>query len=197
MSEDRVFPILSHILNHEPLNILSNMRNGSMACNIQTYMEIGVADGFTLNCRLNEHREYLEKIVLCDNWSDTDGGTGRGNHNHIVDLLGKHSFPLENVVFLDGDSTVEIPRYFSQEPGEVFDFIFVDGGKRMPVTSHDLGNTIQHARILGLHDIRNPSHLYLRHLLYAFYETVCKDYILIDDGEYLGMLIHRELWNWV
>jgi len=186
-SVERVFPVISHMVNHEPLRSLDT---------IKTYMEIGVADGVTLGCRLKEN-PLLEKLVLCDNWGPIHGGTDRGNHDHIVALLADHSFPLDRVTFLDGDSTVEIPRYFNQYPDEVFDFIFVDGGKSIPVTSIDLENTINHARILGLHDIRNPSHLYLRHLLYAFYETICKDYILVDDGEYLGMLIKRDLWNWV
>jgi len=189
MSEDRVFPIISHLLNSEPLNWL---RTG----NLRSYMEIGVADGFTLECRLKEHGCCLEKVVLCDDWGGVDGGTNRGGHSHIADLLGRHKFPLENAIFLDGDSTVEIPRYFAKNPDEMFDFIFVDGGKSVSVASQDLENTYKHARILGLHDIRNPSHLYLRTLFYSFYETIREGYVLVDDGDYFGMLMRRDLWNW-
>lgn len=189
MSEDRVFPIISHLVNHEPLN-------GLLGCEIRSYLEIGVADGFTLSCRLRENLQ-LDELVLCDTWGATDGGTNRGSHEHIRQLLLSKGFPLERVTFLDGDSKLRIPEYFSQWPEKVFDLIFADGDHTGDGVWKDMINTIDHANILAVHDIRNESHLHLRDIFYAFYETVREDFIAIDDGYDLGMMIRRELFNWV
>ena len=73
---------------------------------IRSYLEIGVADGFTLSCRLRENAQ-LDDLVLCDTWGATDGGTNRGSHEHIEKLLLDRRFPLDRVTFLDGDSKTD------------------------------------------------------------------------------------------
>lgn len=186
MSETRVFPIISHLVNHESLNGLSK---------VETYLEIGVSDGFTLQCRLNENPE-LKEMVLCDTWGATDGGTNRGSHEHIVTLLETAGYPLDRATFLDGDSKQKIPEYFGLYPSKVFDLVFVDGDHTEMGLWMDLVNTVQHGHIIAVHDVRNPNHPTLRDVFYTFYETVRERFIAVDDGYDLCALFSRELFNW-
>jgi len=186
VSENRVFPIISHLVKHEEMVALSK---------IETYLEIGVADGFTLRCRLRENPD-LRELVLCDTWGSTDGGTNRGDHKHIVRLLEDVGFALDRVTFLDGDSKEKIPEYFALYPSKVFDLVFVDGDHTETGLWMDLTNTVEHGRIIAVHDGRNPNHLTLLDVFYTFYETVRERFIAIDDGYDLCTLFRRELFNW-
>ena len=68
--------------------------------NLQSYMEIGVADGRSLTHVLQYGNP--ETLLLCDTWGITDGGTGRESPHHIEELLRINNY--EGVVeFLNGD----------------------------------------------------------------------------------------------
>lgn len=156
---------------------------------VESYLEIGISDGFTLSYAIKGWN--LKHIVLCDTWGKESGGTGRGNHNHIEVLLRELNFK-GNVTFLDGDSKKLVPKYFDENPDVFFDFIFVDGDHSPEGVQLDLDNTIEHGRIIAVHDLRNPSHPYILNIFYEYYETIRGNYIMIDDGYYMGYFIERK-----
>jgi hypothetical protein len=157
-------------------------------------LEIGVADGFTLSCVIKSHLS-IKELVLCDTWGDTYGGTNKGNHQHIKELLMNACYPLHQTTFLDGDSKVEIPKYFNKHPNKVFDLCFVDGDHSGNGLWCDLINITPYAKSVAVHDIRHPAHLYLQNVFYAFYETVRGDFVMMDDGNDLGFLIRKGFLN--
>ena len=59
----------------------------------------------------------------------------------------------------------------------------------------DLVNTIDHAKILTVHDLRHTTHRYLKDVFYGFYETVRDHFILVDDGRQLGILLRKDLFG--
>jgi len=181
-----IFPLISDVMDKDVFVGLST---------VSSYLEIGVSDGFSLECRLREHFN-MHKIVLCDTWKATDGGTNRGNHKHIEKILTEWNYPLERVVFLDGRSQDTLPEYFDQYPDELFDLVFVDGDHTGHGLWVDLQNVFDHSRIIAVHDIRNVAHGYLRDVLYAFYETVREQCVLLDDGADLGIMIKKYLFQW-
>lgn len=170
---------------------------------IKSYLEIGVNEGFSL-FNVLEHCPKITDLVLCDNWLKAFGGYNRGSHDHIEAKLIDKGFPMEYVTFLDGDSKVKIPEYFSQHPGKMFDFGFVDGDHSAKGLLADLVNMVEHAHILAVHDIRHPSHSYLKDVLYDFYEgamlsdkrRVRDAFLLIDDGYDMGMLLSKIFFDW-
>lgn len=182
--EYSVFPILSSLINRY-----------SLPGKITSYLEIGVSDGHTLFNTIH-HYPDISDLVLCDNWLEAYGGAGRGNHGYIESKLIEIQFPLVQVTFLDGDSQIKIPGYFALNPHKMFDLIFIDGDHSHAGLHQDLVNTIDHANILIVHDIRHPSHLYLRDVFYKFYETVHEFFILVDDGQNMGMLLAKTFLNW-
>ena len=155
----------------------------------KSYLEIGVAEGHTLAAAVSGWE--LEELVLCDNWTGKYGGMKRENHQHIEFLLGQLHFPLEKVTFLDGASQIVIPEYFAQDPDRsYFDVIFIDGDHSPYGLMCDLHNTINHAKIIIIHDMKHSEHLYLSDVVYSFYKSIWRDYTLIIDHD-LGYLAKR------
>jgi len=87
----------------------------------QSYLEIGVREGGSLTALLRHYKPPV--IYLCDTWGAAWGGSGRGNFDHIIELLKEKGFEGE-VVFLTGYSQILVP----QLKGKIkFDLILVDG----------------------------------------------------------------------
>lgn len=159
---------------------------------IRTYLEIGVGEGHSLREVLIKVTG-LEEVVLCDSWGAAYGGSNRGSHDHIVALLEEEGFPLSKVRFLDGLSKVLVPDYFLGNPGKRVDLCLVDADHSEGGLWDDLMNTVEQTDIVAVHDIRHPQHIYLKCVFSAFYETVRDDFIALDNGDQLGMLVRREL----
>ena len=51
--------------------------------NAVSYLEIGVQEGASLRRVLSFNRS-ISRIGVCNTWGKEHGGTGRGNHNHII-----------------------------------------------------------------------------------------------------------------
>jgi hypothetical protein len=68
---------------------------------VKTYLGIGVNEGGCVRTVVTAIPEI--DLTLCDTWGTIHGGRGRGNHNHIVELLEKAGH-RGNVRFLDGPS---------------------------------------------------------------------------------------------
>jgi hypothetical protein len=180
MSPPKIFPILYHLVSANALPKITSL------------LEIGVCDGFFLEYLITENPD-LSEFVLCDTWRDTYGGSNRGSHDHIVSLFEKLRREMTGVTFLDGDSRSLLPAYFESFPGEVFDICIVDGDHSGDGMWRDLVNTVDHANVVIVHDIRHHGYLYLKDVFYAFYETVRERFVAIDDGKDVGMLVRRDL----
>jgi hypothetical protein len=176
--------------------ILAQMLNGRCLPPIRSYLEIGVSEGGSL-LRVIAENPQLEDVVLCDNWSPTHGGSGRGGHAHIELLLSRIGFPLDNVTFLDGDSREMLNRYFTAHREKVFDLAFVDGDHTCMGLLGDLFDIRDRAMIIMVHDVQMRDHELmpdLRMLFYKFAQTeICRSkFIIIDDNNDLCGLIHRD-----
>jgi hypothetical protein len=141
-------------------------------------------------------REFpsIEKIVLSDTWGDEFGGSAKGNHDHIVNLLADEGFDLAKVTFLDGDSKATIPIHFETDNTE-YDLIYVDGDHTPIGCLTDITNCIKHCKMLAVHDARHPLYAFIRDLCYSFYDTIKDRFFMIDNGEYLIYFIKKDIFN--
>jgi hypothetical protein len=177
---------------------ISNMikyNQGFKLDSLKSYLEIGVCDGFSIQCMIREFPS-IEKVVLSDTWGNEFGGSDKGNHDHIIGLLASEGFDLAKVIFLDGDSKDTIPTYFALNDGE-FDLIYVDGDHTPLGCLSDITNCIKHCKILAVHDVRHPLYSFIRELCYSFYETIKNEFIMIDNGEYLIYFVKKDLFQWI
>lgn len=129
--------------------------------NITSYLEIGTREGDSLKTVLS-HSPSIKNLILADTWGNQSGGSGRGNHNHILDMLQSLNYN-ENIQFLDGDSKQTIPTLTDRYNG-FFDLILVDGDHLYEGAMADLENVFPLCKSSGIilfDDINHPAHLYL------------------------------------
>lgn len=53
----------------------------------KSYLEVGVQEGGSLRAVLEVHPRTIRRLVLCDTWGSVHGGTNRGSHEHIEEML--------------------------------------------------------------------------------------------------------------
>lgn len=126
---------------------------------VRHYLEIGTREGDSLRVVLEENDGSLESVWLADTWGTEYGGTGRGGHLHIEQLLDDFDFEGRSV-FLDGDSHVTIPALMPEQ-AEAFDLILVDGDHSYDGAKADLENVwplIRPGCPVVFHDICHPAH---------------------------------------
>lgn len=126
---------------------------------VRHYLEIGTRDGDSLRVVLEEGAGTLESVWLADTWGSEYGGTGRGNHRHIDQLLDDFNFD-ERRVFLDGNSRDTIPALMP-EKSNAFDLILVDGDHSYDGARADLENVwplVRPGCAVVFHDICHPAH---------------------------------------
>ena len=174
------FPLLSSILSHYNVPLRS-------------YMEIGVCDGRSIKSVIGEY-PTLERIVLSDTWQDEYGGSGKGSHDHIIDMLKECGFGLEKAIFLDGDSKETVPCFFNSNKDE-FDVIFVDGDHSPLGCLTDIANCIEHCTILIVDDTRHILYGFIKDICYAFYDTIKERFYMIDDGKDFIYFIRKDFWR--
>jgi len=120
----------------------------------ERYLEIGTRDGGSLTVVL-ENSPALRRIVCADTWGGQWGGSSRGSHDHIEQLLALRLY-TGSVQFLDGDSMQTIPTLREQ-----FDLVLVDGDHSAEGARADLQNTwplIRPGGCVAFHDITHPAH---------------------------------------
>lgn len=125
---------------------------------VRSYLEIGTRDGGSLEVVLANARQ-LSDIVCCDTWGSQYGGSGRGNHKHIDQLLALYSYD-GRATFLDGDSKATVPTLHN-DLSACFDLVLVDGDHSYAGGMADLQNTwplIRPGGCVALHDITHPAH---------------------------------------
>lgn len=136
---------------------------------IESYLEIGVSDGGSLR-RVVSGNKNLKQLVLCDKWTATYGGSGRGSNVHIKRLLAELEYKGVTT-FLDGDSKVRIPTLHGYNE---FDLVNVDGDHSDAGALTDLTNCwpmVRPGGFLTFDDIVNDSHPTLRGVFWDFVKT--------------------------
>ena len=163
---------------------------GFVSLPIDSYIEIGVQEGCTLRWVLKNNPD-LQKVLVCDNWRGDYGGNDKKNHDHILKLLEEEAFPRDRVQFLDGDSRFLLYYYFQHHTKIHFELAFLDGDHSDYGLWYDLLNVFNYVDVILVDDIRHPDHLYLRGVLHQFHEQHRNEFVLIDMGENLAVLIRK------
>jgi predicted O-methyltransferase YrrM len=154
----------------------------------KSYLEIGVREGHSLEAVLSGN-SVITRLVLCDTWGGHYGGTGRGNHNHIQEILDCREYDGE-VKFLDGDSQYMIPTL-----NEKFDLILVDGDHSYDGAYTDLINAwifLKEGGFIVFDDIVHNSHAYLHDCVMTFAKTVGAE-IFYENFDDNGVVILKRV----
>jgi hypothetical protein len=139
---------------------------------VRRYLEIGTRDGGSLRVVLENAADGLQAVWVADQWGTAYGGSGRGSHQHIAQLLDDFHFSGRRE-FLDGNSRDTIPALMPEQ-AEAFDLVLVDGDHSYEGGMADLVNTwplVQPGCCVLFHDISHPAH---PDLLACFEEFVVK-----------------------
>lgn len=114
-----------------------------------SYVEIGVREGGSLLSVISA--SSLTSLTLCDTWGTESGGTGRGNHDHISQLLKINNY-TGNVAYLDKQSqTVD----WSSLPN--WDLANIDGSHLSNDAYMDMMSIWPKVNTMVVHDISFPS----------------------------------------
>jgi len=138
------------------------------------YLEIGVNEGQSLEALITallaardqlpperRARTLFDELVLADTWGDHYGGTARGSHRHIEQLLERFQTPVaEQLVFLDGESQRAVPAYLRPRGlTPAFDVVYVDGNHSYAGALADVQNVLPVVgKMLLFDDIYHPAH---------------------------------------
>ena len=148
------------------------MRHHLRTHSVANYLEIGTREGDSLRVVLEESAGTLRSVWVADLWGTDYGGTGRGGHHHIDQLLDDFNFGGRRV-FLDGNSRDTIPALMPEQ-AEAFDLVLVDGDHSYEGANADLENVwplVKPGGAVLFHDITHPSHM---HLADCFKEFVAR-----------------------
>lgn len=129
-----------------------------------SYLEIGVREGDSLIVVLGACKP--DRITLCDSWGVGYGGTGRGNHDHIVTLLNRLNVNTSTFNFVDGDSHNTIKTI-----KEEFKFVMVDGDHSEEGARQDLTEAwplVKPGGILFMDDLWHTAHPYILGIVEKF-----------------------------
>ena len=137
---------------------------------VSTYLEIGTREGSSLYNMVLSNSDSLKEIHIVDTWESEYGGSGRGSHDHIAELLTEMNYSGA-VVFHDGSSHDILP---SLELENHFDAIYVDGDHSYEGGLNDLNNVLPLVKpggVILFDDIAHPSHLDLEDAFDKFVES--------------------------
>lgn len=159
----------------------------------RSYLEIGVREGDSLIAVLDN--SHIERLALADNWTTTYGGTGRGNGQHIQEILHLRGY-AGAVRFLDGDSKDTLPIHQGELPAP-YDLITVDGDHSASGARIDLENVLPLLSVGGFivfDDIAHPGHLDLADVARDFLTTHADELEVAfqDTTVYAGVVIWRK-----
>jgi hypothetical protein len=127
-----------------------------------SYLEIGVREGDSVAALLSVCK--LAFMVLCDDWGTNYGGSGRGSHRHVADMLSALGY-AGAVKWIDGKS-------------EEFDLILVDGDHSLEGALQDFHNCwplLRPGGVMLADDTTHPAHRYL--------DGAFRDFVASKDGE--------------
>ena len=159
---------------------------------VQHYLEIGTRDGDSLRVVLENAIADLRSVWVADLWGSDYGGSGRGNHDHIDQLLDDFNYG-ELRVFFDGDSRQTIPTLMP-EKAEAFDLVLVDGDHSYEGGMADLENTwplVKPGGCVVFHDVSHPAHPDLMRCFTEFVSRHHAPHQIITDDYGLGVAWKR------
>jgi len=119
------------------------------------YLEIGSHEGLSLRTVI-EAAGTIESVTICDPWGTAYGGSGRGNHHHIDEMLNSIDYTRLRR-YLDGKSC----DMLSQIADLTFDLILVDGDHSDEGALWDARTTwpmLNPGGILVFDDLWHPAH---------------------------------------
>jgi hypothetical protein len=172
-------------------------------CLPRRYLEIGVNEGLSIlamvTCiRLNRAlaqkdplQPIFDELVLADIWGNQFGGTGRGSHQHVDNLLRSVCVDPATITFLDGDSKKVVPAYLKARTcKEPFDAVYVDGDHSYVGAKTDLENTLPYVgKILFFDDMYHPAHCtrdQLLNLHRSMVERLKRDFYVFVNRHWFG-----------
>lgn len=131
-----------------------------------SYLEIGVSDGKSLK-EVLKYDSFcdIKKITLVDEWGNAYGGSGKGNHDHIIPSLGEESW-TDIIEFKDGNSHDVLPTINSK-----FDMILVDGDHSDAGCLQDMEDSwklLNPGGVMLVDDIVHPAHRGILAVCYNF-----------------------------
>lgn len=159
---------------------------------VRQYLEIGTRDGGSLRVVLEEGTATLQSVWVADLWGTDYGGSGRGDHRHIDQLLDDFNYAGRRV-FLDGNSRDTIPALMPQK-AEFFDLVLVDGDHSYEGGKADLENVwplVKPGGVIVFHDITHPLHPYLMRCFDEFVEAHRAPHQIITADYGLGVAWKR------
>ena len=159
---------------------------------VRQYLEIGTRDGGSLRVVLENAGQHLEGVCVADQWGTDYGGSGRGSHAHIVQLLDDFNFAgwLE---FLDGNSRETIPTLMP-DLAEAFDLVLVDGDHSVEGGLADLENVwplVRPGGCVAFHDVTHPAHPHLSWVFEYFVFMHCAPHEMIIEPYGVGVAWKR------
>lgn len=180
---------MEELYRYDLASFFITMEQLGIPVDIKRYMEIGVQDG---NSTVEVVRKYpeLELMVLCDNWGEGHGGTGRGSHDYVEKRLRNEGFG--GVLFLDGDSRMRIPTYFAINKDAYFDLVLVDDDHNPATLMRHLNVILGKADFIACHDLCMEG---LKDAAYLEYLKHGQEYVLIFDFQTqsrFGIFVKRE-----
>lgn len=123
-----------------------------LAPSARSYLCVGVSEGECLR-HVVEANPLIERLALCDTWGREHGGTGRGSHGHIEEMLAKLRY-RGHVSYFDGRSQILIPTLPQHQ---AYDLSYVDGSHVEEEEYADLVNVWPHTnKAMVVHDARQP-----------------------------------------
>jgi len=125
-------------------------------------------------------------------WGNDYGGSGRGNHQHIDQLLDDFNFDGLRA-FLDGNSRDTIPALMP-ERADAFDLVLVDGDHSYEGGMADLVNVwplVKPGGAVVFHDITHPAHLDLQQCFDAFVASKNAPHEIIAEPYGVGVAWKR------
>lgn len=150
----------------------------------QTYLEVGVCRGLSLEVMLNANFPP-QRLILCDSWGGESGGESFGGPAHIERLLDIWQYPRTAVQFLNGNSHTLLKTITTP-----CDLILVDGDHTVAGAQQDLEDCwplLTPDGLLVFDDLIHPSHPYLLDVFRAFASTVQATVVYEDTVRPMGV----------
>lgn len=113
-------------------------------------------------------------IVSMDNFSWTPEGYPKATKDLFLQNM--KSVDAKNVTVIEGDST-ELWRHWNKD----IDLLWIDGGHSYQYVYSDLSNFSKHAKVIALHDYKNPA--------WDTIETAIKDFLSTHNEWYIANIV--------